>query len=281
MPNIIDQIETTSGLAVMNYKTQANLPQSDKGLTQDGGFADGAVTGERINRIQNILTDENGELIQNNIITNIKNIEKIISDKETGHGKLIDDNAQNIKVNTNSINQLKESTTNSINQLKESTANSINELKELISSDTETQNNAISQNTTDISQLKKSVFGLFDQQTTDWNNTTTTGCYYSSGESQNLPNEISEIANSVIIYGHVQTYTSDHIEFIHQVIYCINEFEEDWTRYERTYLQKKDSWTPWVNTTFPTSNFTDDEINSIFISGTDLNVNSENTAGTE
>lgn len=264
MPNIIDQIETTSGLAVMNYKTQGNLPQSDKGLTQDGGFADGAVTGERINRIQNLLIDENGELIKDNIALDIKNIKKTITDiegtisDENGHGKLISDNANAIKTIQQNFTEEHNAITKMIIDNKSSIAQNADNIK------------ILSGKYTEIS---------------DWNNATKTGYYYSNSSAKNIPE-----LELIYIYGQTIAFSNDHnINFIYQVIYVMipkkdNKYTYDICERMRT---PDDNWTDWRDITMPDSNFTEDEINSIFTiqdtssktNTTDSNTNSDDVTG--
>lgn len=241
MPNIIDQIETTSGLAVMNYKTQANLPQSDKGLTQDGGFADGAVTGERINRIQNLLTDDNGSLPKDNLTTAIKNIKDTITDLS----KLIQDNS--------------------------STIQQLNDYKK-------NQDTLNTQYTTSTNDLYKHIYGLL-QKTENWNSDiTNVGYYYSSCNSNvvGLPSDLKEDAD-VMIYGQTAGFNTnllqdtkdnpDNIQSIfYQVIYPINFSTGEYSKYERFLITTKDNimHMNWVCTSPSSVTLTQEEVDALF-----------------
>lgn len=244
MPNIIDQIETTSGLAVMNYKTQANLPQSDKGLTQDGGFADGAVTGERINRIQNLLTDDNGSLPKDNLTTAIKNIKDTITDLS----KLIQDNS--------------------------STIQQLNDYKK-------NQDTLNTQYTTSTNDLYKHIYGSL-QKTENWNSVIMyVGYYYSSCNSNivGLPSDLKEDAD-VMIYGQTAGFNtnllqdtkdnSDNIQSIfYQVIYPINFSTGEYSKYERFLITTKDNIThmDWVCTSPSSVTLTQEEVDALFTHG--------------
>lgn len=241
MPNIIDQIETTSGLAVMNYKTQANLPQSDKGLTQDGGFADGAVTGERINRIQNLLTDDNGSLPKDNLTTAIKNIKDTITDLS----KLIQDNS--------------------------STIQQLNDYKK-------NQDTLNTQYTTSTNDLYKHIYGSL-QKTENWNSDiTNVGYYYSSCNSNvvGLPSDLKEDAD-VMIYGQTAGFNTnllqdtkdnpDNIQSIfYQVIYPINFSTGEYSKYERFLITTKDNimHMNWVCTSPSSVTLTQEEVDALF-----------------
>lgn len=61
MSNLIKKIRTQSGDAQIDYEALANLPTSDKTLTQEGSFADAKEVGDRLSQ----LSDEIGDLKEN------------------------------------------------------------------------------------------------------------------------------------------------------------------------------------------------------------------------
>ena len=251
MPNVIDIIETTSGLAVMNYNTLSNLPSSDKGLTKDGGFADGKVTGQRINSIRQILEDENGSLPKDNLTTAIKNIKDTIvtlSDKDTDLSKLIQDNS------------------NAIQQLNDYKKN---------------QDTLNTKYTTSTNDLYKHIYGSL-QKTENWNSDiTNVGYYYSFCNSNvvGLPSDLKEDVD-VMIYGQTTGFNTnllqdtkdnqDNIQSIfYQVIYPINFSTGEYSKYERFLITTKDNimHMDWVCTSPSSVTLTQEEVDALFTHG--------------
>lgn len=65
MSNLIKKVKTQSGDAQIDYKALANLPTSDKTLTQEGSFADAKEVGDRLSK----LSDEIENLSKNGLTT--------------------------------------------------------------------------------------------------------------------------------------------------------------------------------------------------------------------
>ena len=51
MSEYITRILTSKGEKQINYESLANLPKSDKTLSQEGSFADAKITGEKITKL--------------------------------------------------------------------------------------------------------------------------------------------------------------------------------------------------------------------------------------
>lgn len=67
---LIKRIRTTSGDAQIDYLSLANLPSSDATLTKSGSFADAAVVGTKITKIEEELIEKVGEVEKNKLSKN-------------------------------------------------------------------------------------------------------------------------------------------------------------------------------------------------------------------
>lgn len=149
--NSIEYVQTTSGLTKIYYPTLDQVPSSDKTLSEDGKFADAAVVGQRLGKIEQALKDKStGEITSNNVVDKITAIENKISDVN-GHGKSISD-LQNILAN----NGVKSNT---------NISKDISDIK----TDVENLQNAVGQSAMDL---------------TNWNTAVETGWYYNADSTK-------------------------------------------------------------------------------------------------